>query len=391
MYAKWSETLNRLSAQNLRRDLRCFNRSSPIIVHNGKQLINLASNNYLGLADDPRLVSSAREALEKYGLGAGASPLVSGHLEVHEKLEAALAEFKGAEAALVFSSGYAANAGVLSALATPRDVIFLDALVHASLHDGARLSGAEVRRYKHKDLDDLRRLIRNTSFVRGERIVVTDGVFSMDGDLAPLPELIELCEEMNAILVVDDAHGTGIVGASGRGVAEYFGVEKRIPVQIGTLSKAFGLQGGFVVGSKMLIDFIVNRARSFIYSTAISPILAAAALCAIEVIKEEDWRRQLAWKYRVHLRKGLQEKGYEIKGELAAPMLLIMIGEAEEALKLASELENNGIFAPAIRPPTVPQGTSRIRLAPMATHSFEQIEKAIEAFPKCIGTNEKSG
>ncbi|RMH32644.1 MAG: 8-amino-7-oxononanoate synthase [Acidobacteria bacterium] len=382
MRPRWIETLVRLSAQSLRRELRCFNRSGPIVSLNGKQLINLASNNYLGLADDPRLLSSAKDAIEKYGLGSGASPLVSGHFEVHEMLETKLAEFKGAEASLVFSSGYAANVGVLSALATPRDVIFLDALVHASLHDGARLSGAEVRRYRHNDLEDLRRLIRSTSSVRGERIVVTDGVFSMDGDFAPLPELIELCEEMNAILVVDDAHGTGIVGENGRGTAEYFKVEERIPVQIGTLSKAFGLQGGFVVGSRTLIDFIINRARSFIYSTAISPILAATALCAIEIVKTEGWRRQTARNHRLCLKERLQEKGYEIKGEIDAPMILVMIGEAAETLELSSKLEEKGIFAPAIRPPTVPQGTSRIRLAPMATHSVEQIEKAIDAFPK---------
>ncbi|MER3428944.1 MAG: 8-amino-7-oxononanoate synthase [Pyrinomonas sp.] len=380
MRVQWTETLDRLSARSLRRELRRFDRAGPVITAKGQRLINLASNNYLGLADDPRLIAAAKEALELYGLGASASPLVCGHLEAHERLEAGLASFKGTEAALVFSSGYATNVGVLSALATPRDAIFLDALVHASLHDGARLSGAEVRRYRHADVDDLRRLLRASS-KRGARIVVTDGVFSMDGDLAPLPELVELCEELDALLVVDDAHGTGVIGPGGRGTAAHFGIEDRVPVQIGTLSKALGLQGGFVVGSEALIRFIVNRARAFIYSTAISPALAAAALCALKVVEGEPWRRQAAREHRRRLSDGLREKGYEVKGDPLAPMLLVMIGEAEQALKLAVDLENAGVFAPAIRPPTVPQGTSRIRLAPMATHSSEQIAQALDAFP----------
>ncbi len=379
--AHWSQTLDRLAARHLKRELRLVERRGSVIVRDGRTLVNLASNDYLGLASDQRLIAAARAALERYGVGAGASRLLAGNFSIHEELEAALAEFKRAEAALVFSSGYATNVGILMALATPRDHLYLDELVHASIHDGARLSGARVERFRHADANDLERRLRENAS-RGARIVVTDGVFSMDGDLAPLPDLIAVCERHDALLVVDDAHGTGVVGPAGRGTAAHFGVEDRVPVQMGTLSKSLGGQGGFVAGSRQLIQFLIQRARSFIYSTGIAPVLAAAALEALRIAEGEEWRRETIKRHRERLACRLAAKGYEVRGELEAPMSLVMTGEAEAALELARALETAGAYAPAIRPPTVPHGTSRIRLAPIATHTAEQIEAVIAAFPE---------
>lgn len=381
MHVRWAETLDRLTERHLKRELRTVERSGPLIIRNGQKLINLASNDYLGLASDERVVGAACEALRRYGVGAGASRLLAGNFSIHEELEAALAEFKRAEAALVFSSGYATNVGVLAALATPRDHLYLDELVHASLHDGARLSGANVQRFRHADANDLERRLRENSS-RGARIVVTDGVFSMDGDLAPLPDLVEVCERYDALLVVDDAHGTGVIGLGGRGTAAHFGLEKRVPVQIGTLSKALGVQGGFVAGSRELIQFLIQRARSFIYSTGIAPALATAALESLRIAESEEWRRKTIAHHREMLARSLQAKGYTVAGQLEAPLMLVMCGEAETALELALTLEGAGVYAPAIRPPTVPRGTSRIRLAPIATHTAEHIAQVIAAFPE---------
>jgi 8-amino-7-oxononanoate synthase len=381
MSERWTDLLGRLAERHLKRELRTVERSGAVIKRNGATLINLASNDYLGLASDLRLITAAQLALERYGVGAGASRLLAGNFSIHEELELEIAKFKRTEAALVFSSGYATNIGVLTALAKPNDYIYLDELVHASIHDGARLSGARVERFRHSDVDDLEHRLKTNSS-RGGRIVVTDGVFSMDGELAPLPDLVAVCERYDALLVVDDAHGTGVVGPKGRGTVAYFDLEDRVPVQIGTLSKALGVQGGFVAGSKELIQFLINRARSFIYSTGIAPALAAAALEALRIAEKEDWRRCIIAEYRRLLMNDLRAKGYNVLGEAQAPMLSVILGEPEVALNLSRQLEVAGAYAPAIRPPTVPRGTSRIRLAPIATHSSEQIETVLTAFPE---------
>ena len=381
MQARWVEALGRLATRHLKRELRVVERAGPLIIRNGLKLINLASNDYLGLASDERLVAAVCAALSRYGVGAGASRLLAGDFPIHEELEAALAEFKRAEAALVFSSGYATNIGVLTALATPRDHLYLDQFVHASLHDGARLSGAAIHRFRHADVGDLEKRLSETTS-RGMRIVVTDGVFSMDGDLAPLPQLVEVCGRFDALLVVDDAHGTCVVGPQGRGTVAHFGLEGHVPVQIGTLSKALGVQGGFVTGSRELIQFLVQRARSFIYSTGIAPALAAAALDALRIAQSEEWRRSVALRHREMLARNLRSKGYRVIGQPEAPMMSVVVGEPEAALELAHALEVAGVYAPAIRPPTVPHGTSRVRLAPVATHTTEQIELVIAAFPE---------
>ncbi len=377
---EWARALDALEARGLGRRLRSQATAAlPAVERDGRRLVNLASNNYLGLAADPRLVAAAHAGLDAWGVGAGASRLVTGDFEIHRDLEAALADLKGAEAALAFTSGYAANVGVLTALAGPRDRIFADALNHASLIDGCRQSRAVVQRYEHKDADHLEELLRGAP-ARGQRFIVTDSVFSMDGDLAPLPELATLAERWGAALVVDDAHGTGVLGPEGRGAVHHFGIEGRVPVQIGTLSKALGAQGGFVAGSRVLVDLVLHRARSFVYSTAIAPVLAAAALAGVGLARAEGWRREKQRSHLARLRGGLREIGFTVVGEDVAPLLAVIVGSPDATLRLSAELEESGVLAPAIRPPTVPSGTSRLRLAPMATHSGEQIEGVLAAF-----------
>jgi 8-amino-7-oxononanoate synthase len=377
---EWARALDALEAQGLGRRLKSQATAAlPAVERAGRRLVNLASNNYLGLAADPRLVAAAHAGLDAWGVGAGASRLVTGDFEIHRALEAALADLKGAEAALAFTSGYAANVGVLTALAGPRDRIFADALNHASLIDGCRQSRAVVRRYEHRDADHLEELLRGAP-ARGQRFIVTDSVFSMDGDLAPLPELAALAERWGAALVVDDAHGTGVLGPEGRGAVHHFGIEGRVPVQVGTLSKALGAQGGFVAGSRVLVDLVLHRARSFVYSTGMAPVLAAAALAGVGIARAEGWRREKQRGHLARLRSGLREIGFAVVGEDVAPLLAVIVGAPDAALRLSAGLEESGVLAPAIRPPTVPSGTSRLRLAPMATHSAEQIEGVLAAF-----------
>ncbi|CAM3220707.1 8-amino-7-oxononanoate synthase [Rhodothermus bifroesti] len=383
---RWlAQQLQQLASKGLRRQLRPLPCSGPHVTYKGRRLLNLASNDYLGLSTDPRLVTAAREALERWGVGTGAARLVVGNRPVHEALEAALADLKEAEAALVFPSGYATNVGVLSALAGPRDQIFADALNHASLNDGARLSRASFRYYRHRDLEQLQRLLEGPGpRPGGRRFIVTDAIFSMDGTLAPLNELVVLAERYDALLVVDDAHGTGIVGPEGRGTAHYLGVASRIPLQIATLSKALGVQGGAAIGSALLIDYLLHRARAFIYSTGLAPVLAAAALEAVRIIRTEEGERRRRQQQRLvaRLKAGLEAQGYIVRHEAPAPMLAVLVGTPEAAMQLATYLEAQGVLVGAIRPPTVPPGTSRIRLAPMATHTDEDIEAALAAFPR---------
>ncbi len=399
---RWVEALARLEANALLREIKPGS-NRETIERGGKTLINLASNNYLGLAHDVRVIEAGKKALEQYGLGSGASRLVSGNCEVVDALERKLAKFKSQEAALVFPSGYQANVGVLTAIAGPRDTLIMDSLNHASLIDGARLSGAKVLKYAHKNMDDLEQILQTATeskslihhsvpeqnHSRGARpatrdqiFIVTDGVFSMDGDLAPLPKIVELAKRYGAQIVLDDAHGSGIVGPDGKGTSAHFGLEKEIDIHIGTLSKAFGAQGGFVAGSKILIDWLVNKSRGFIFSTGISPVLAAGAMKALEISVAEPDRRSKLFGHIENLRVGLSKKGYTLSGEPESPMLLVMIGEAERAKSLSALLEDLGILAPAIRPPTVPEGESRIRLVPMATHTPAQILAVIDAFPE---------
>lgn len=374
--ARWRSELEELAEKGLDRALEVVGPDDPAI--------DLASNDYLGLARDERLAEAAAEAARREGVGAGASRLVTGNRPAHEALEETIAAYKGAERALLFSSGYAANVGVLTALAGPRDRIYADRLSHASLIDGARQSGARFRMYRHGDLEHLRTMMAADGVEdggRGTAYVLTDGVFSMDGDLAPLPELAELAEEVGAVLVVDDAHGTGVVGPEGRGTVAHFGLEERVPVRVATLSKALGAQGGVVLGEAPLIELLVNRARSFIYSTGIAPPVAAAAREAVDLARGGDDRRRRLREHLQILREGCEARGYRVLGADPAPMIAVVVGAPEPTLRLAERLAEAGVRAPAIRPPTVPEGTSRIRLAPKATHERSAIEHALEAFP----------
>ncbi|MEN8148368.1 MAG: 8-amino-7-oxononanoate synthase [Planctomycetota bacterium] len=376
------DQLHDLAARGLERRLRPLaSGSGPKVREGGRSLVNLASNNYLGLATDPRVVAAAREALERYGAGSGASRLISGDLDLHHGLEADLADFKSAPASLVFPTGYAAASGTVAAIAGEDDVIFSDELNHASLIDGCRLAPARVVRFRHRDPEHLRALLANEPCA-GRRLVVTDGVFSMDGELAPLPELVAVAAEFDARVVVDDAHGTGVIGGEGTGSVERFGLGADVDVRIGTLSKALGAQGGFVVGSEVLVDWLVHRARTFVYSTGLGPAMVAAAAESLRIVRAEPERRAALRENARRLREGLLAKGHRLIGDEEVPMAVVVLGSPDAAVTVAETLRDRGILAPAIRPPTVPEGTSRIRLTPMATHTPDDIDAAAAAFPE---------
>ncbi|MGL5835040.1 MAG: 8-amino-7-oxononanoate synthase [Waterburya sp.] len=338
----------------------------------GKPVINFASNDYLGLAGDSRIIKAAIDATQSYGTGSTGSRLLSGHKDLHQELEKAIASFKQTEDSLVFSSGYLANLGAVSALVGSRDLILADIYNHSSLKKGAILSGAVAIDYQHNNIADLRqKLVAHRTLYR-RCLITTDSVFSMDGDLCPLPELIAIAEEFECMLLVDEAHATGVMGKTGAGCVEHFNCTGKELIQIGTLSKALGSLGGYVAGSATLIDFLRNRAASWIYTTALSPADTAAATKAIEIIKQEAHRREKLWQNINYLQQKLAEK------ELLpsqSPILCLNLNTPEAALNKAQELIESGIFAPAIRPPTVP--TSRIRLSLMATHERSHLDLLI--------------
>ncbi|MGH7966497.1 MAG: 8-amino-7-oxononanoate synthase, partial [Candidatus Binatia bacterium] len=304
------------------------------------------------------------------------SRLISGSMELHRELEQRLATFKHAEAALVFPSGYHANIGVLSALMGPGDTIFSDALNHASIIDGCRLARAEIKVFRHCDMAHLAQLLAESA-TSGQRLIVTDSIFSMDGDIAPLADIVTLARRYQAWVMVDEAHGTGVFGRHGSGVVEE--LEADIEIQMGTLGKALGGAGAYVAGSQALIDWLINKARSFIYTTGIPPAVAASALAALDLVAQEPERRQCLWNNAALLQQGLQELGYQI-GPTRSHILPVLIGEARQTMALAEALLRRGVFAQGIRPPTVPEGTSRLRVTPMATHTHEQLGQALEAF-----------
>jgi predicted pyridoxal phosphate-dependent acyltransferase len=352
----------------------------PEVSMNGKRVLLLSSNNYLGLADHPALKEAAIKAIEQYGVGSGASRLISGNMALHEILEQRLAEFKDTESALVFNSGYTANIGLIPCLARPGDFILADLLNHASLIDGCRLSKATFHVYRHKEMDHLETLLKKRQSERLGRhrvFIVTDGVFSMDGDLAPLPDIMKLAERYSATVILDDAHGTGVLGQQGRGTAEHFNLEASSLIQMGTLSKAIGVFGAYVAGNRELVTYLINKARSFLYTTALPPVIAAAAIAALQIIRQEPERRVALWENQNHFVKGLKTLGYDLIG-CETPIIPLFIGETGLAVQTANRLLESGVFAPAIRPPTVPKGTSRIRTTVMATHTKGQLNFALD-------------
>jgi 8-amino-7-oxononanoate synthase len=353
--------------------------AGPRTSINGQEVLLFSSNNYLGLAHHPRVKAAAVEAVKRWGAGSGGSRLTTGNFVLHRQLEERIARFKGTEDAIVFSSGYLANLGVISALVGRGDLVLSDELNHASIIDGCRLSRATVKVFRHRDVTHLRDILLAERNSYRRCLIVTDGVFSMDGDIAPLPHLLQLAEEFQALLMVDDAHATGVLGKRGAGTAEHFGLEGQGIIQMGTLSKALGSEGGYVAGSAILVDYLRNRARSFIFSTALSPPVVAAAMAALDVLEEEPYLLDQLRANVCQLYRGLKEMGFEVLPTESA-IIPLMVGEAQRALALSAALAEKGIFVPAIRPPTVPEATSRVRITVMATHTPEDLQRALDAF-----------
>ena len=367
-----------LDAQGLRRRLAVRNgRSAARLVVEGEQLVNFGSNDYLALATDRRLATAVADATRLQGWGSGASPLVSGYAVGHQALELQIAEFEGTEAALLFSSGFAANTGAVAALVGPGDVVFADRKNHASLMDGCRLSRADVRVYPHRDWRRLDELLAKAGNYR-RRLITTDSLFSMAGDLAPLDELAEVARRHDAMLLVDEAHATGVFGPRGRGLAEQLGVEDRVDVRVGTLSKALGSVGGFVAGSRSLIEWLVNRARPFVFSTATPSAVASAASLALAIVRDEPQRRRSLLVRADSLRGELIARGWDV-GDSASQIIPLIVGEPARAMELAAALRDQGLFVPAIRPPTVPRGQACLRISLTVGHTDEMVARLITA------------
>ena len=371
--------LARLRAAGLERGLRPVDgaQDSTIVV-GGQRVLSLCSNNYLGLANHPEVVEAAVAATRAVGVGAGASRLISGSMRLHHQLEERLAAFKRANACLLFTSGYHANLGVITALVGPRDAVFSDALNHASLIDGCRLSRAAVHVYPHVDMAALEEQLRAAPARR--RLIVTDSIFSMDGDAAPLAAICDLAERHDAMVMVDEAHATGVLGARGAGLVDALSLHERVTAQMGTLGKALGTFGAYVAGSRALIDLLVNTARTAIFTTALPPAVAAAADAALTIVEREPERRAALRRNAAHLRAGLLALGFEVPGEADSHILPVMVGDAESTMALSSALLDRGVFAHGIRPPTVPEGTARLRATVMATHSEAELDAALRAF-----------
>jgi len=339
----------------------------------GRTLVNFGSNDYLALANDPRLAEAAAAAAQREGFGSGSSPLVVGHGAAHDALERRLAEFEGTEAALLFSTGYAANVGAVTALVGRGDVVYSDELNHASIVDGCRLSRAQVRVFPHGDAAALAAALGDDSGKFRRRLIVTDGLFSMDGDVGPLADLAALADRHDAMLAVDEAHATGVFGAQGRGTCEAAGIEERVDVRIGTLSKALGSIGGFVVGRRSLVEWLVNRARPYIFSTALPAATAAASAAALEIVGSEPQRRSDLLRRAAELRKALAAQGWDTAGS-TSQIIPLVVGEAGRAMQLAAALRDRGFLVPPIRPPSVPAGACRLRLSLSYGHSPAAID-----------------
>jgi 8-amino-7-oxononanoate synthase len=378
MFPELAQELAALEAQSLRRRLQVVEEVLPggKVRVAGRVLLNLSSNDYLGLAQDPRLIKGAQEAAARWGAGAGASRLVVGHLGLHEDLEAELAAFKGTEAAVIFSTGYMANVGAIAALAGPGDVIFSDRLNHASIMDGIKLSGANLERFPHRDLNRLEKMLKQASAGK-RRLIITDSVFSVDGDLAPLKEIVELKERYGAWLMIDEAHATGVLGPGGAGLAQALGLTAAVDIHMGTFSKALGSLGGYVAGDRRLIDYLHNRARSFIYSTALPPPVLGAIAAAFALVRDEPERRLDLLRQAALFRQGLSSAGFDTLGS-ETQIVPALVGKNGPTLKFAAALRQSGLMAVGLRPPTVPPGKARVRFSLSAAHEAADLSQALE-------------
>lgn len=376
-FAALPAALDARRAEGLYRSRRVLDSAQGVRVRvDGAELLSFCSNDYLGLANDPRVVAAFHEGARRWGVGSGASHLVSGHMGVHHALEEALATFTGRERALLFSSGYAANLGVAAALLGKGDVVFQDRLNHASLLDAAQLSGARLQRFLHNDVASLD---THAARIRGEhRMVAVDGVFSMDGDEAPLVAIADACDRHDALLLVDDAHGLGVLGDTGGGSLEAQGVGARVELLMGTLGKALGTAGAFVAGDAALIDTLIQHARTYIYTTALPPAVAAATLMSLRLVQEEPWRRERLASLVQRLREGAEAIGLRLLPS-RSPIQPLVLGDAERALAWAQALRARGILVPAIRPPTVPRGSARLRITLSAAHEEADVDRLLDA------------
>jgi glycine C-acetyltransferase len=349
------------------------------VVVDGKKVLNFCSNNYLGLANHPKLIAAAKAAIDQYGVGPGAVRTIAGTMELHNELEKRIATFKGVESAITFQSGFSANIGTIQALVGKNDVIFSDTLNHASIIDGCRLSGARIVRYDHCDPNHLEQVIKENEGSFQKALIITDGVFSMDGDIAPLDHLQEIAEGNDILLAVDDAHGEGVLGKGGRGIVDHFNLHGKVDIEIGTFSKAFGVMGGVVAGKPVVIEWLKQRGRPFLFSSAMTPPDVAACIAAIDVLESSTEFVDTLWENAKYFKSEMEKNGFDI-GHSETPITPIMLGEAPLAQKMSRDLFDNGVFATPIGFPTVPKGAARIRVMISAAHSREDLDQGLELF-----------
>ena len=382
-----TDQINELRAKGTHFSLRVLDdEQAPVCTFDGKKVINLASNNYLGLTTHPKLREAALEATKKYGVGSGAVRTIAGTMKVHMELEEKIARFKNAEACVVFQSGFAANAGTVSAVLGKEDFIISDQLNHASIIDGARLSRAKILVFNHKDLGHAEEQLAGVQKQPGRKLLITDGVFSMDGDIGPLPGLCDLAEKYGAIMMVDDAHASGVLGGNGRGTIDHFHQHGRVDIQVGTLSKAIGALGGYVCGTRDLIDYLYHRARPFLFSTSHPPSVAATCIAAFDVLDEEPERIEKLWDNTRFWKKELGLVGFDIGGKTTpaseTPITPIIIGDGALTMAFSRELFKEGVLGTGIAFPTVPEGKARVRTIVTATHTKKELEQALEVLKK---------
>jgi glycine C-acetyltransferase len=373
-----SDELEKLREQKLYQKLRILETEQrPVARFDGREVVNLSSNNYLGLTTHPRLKQKALEAVEKYGVGSGAVRTIAGTMTLHMALEEKIAQFKQVEASVVFQSGFTANAGTVQAILGKEDVIISDALNHASIIDGCRLSRAEIQIFPHKDVEACEKVLQEIQSRPGRKLLITDGVFSMDGDIAPLPQLVELAEKYGCIMMIDDAHASGVLGRNGRGTVDHFNLHGRVDIQVGTLSKAIGALGGYVCSTRDTIEFLYHRARPFLFSTSHPPSVAATCIAAFEVLEEEPERIEKLWVNTRFFKEGLKKLGFNT-GMSETPITPVIVGDAALAHEFSRELFAAGVFAQSVGFPTVPVGKARIRTIVTATHTEAELSRALE-------------